>query len=167
VTELALTRRSTKRKGSGEGRTGLPLRRSYIRAVIEQKPKHQEATQMGSTNTRTPEEINEIRAALAMPIGDRIERMEAFIEELDKEAAITGGGTEEMRMSGARLLDEEAMQLTQNRDEDYRESVRQVVGNTVQTAREDDEVHGSIHYLDRDEYEAELKQVMKERGYDV
>lgn len=137
MNELRLARRNTKRKGAGEGRTGLPLRRSYIRAVIERKPKHKEAIEVG--NTRTPEEIEEIRATLAMPTEQRIARLEAAIRELDKEATISGEGTEEMRLSGARLLDQEAMRLTQGRDDDYGQAVRQVVGNTAVTRDDEDD----------------------------
>ena len=70
-------------------------------------------------------------------------------------------------MSGVRLLNDEAMQLTQrNRDEDYRESVREVVGNTTVNRDEDDEARGSIHLMDTSDYEAEMREAVERRMKD-
>ncbi len=79
------------------------------------------------TRTRTTQEIGEIRATMAMPTAERVARLEAAINDLDRQAALTNSGTEAMRLSGARLLDEEALRLTET-GADYGSALRQAAG---------------------------------------
>ena len=162
MTELTLTKKKLKKRNSGHER-GLPLKRRFVREKLEAKEKHG-GKQMG--NTRTEQEINELKATLALPRGARIARLEEAIEDLDREAAITGTGDEEMRLSGARLLNEEAMRLTDRADDDYGDTVREVVGNTTVSREEDDEARGSIHLMDTSEYEAEMREAVERRMKD-
>ena len=54
MTELRLACRDAKRKGAGEGRTGLPLKRKFVREKIENKSKHKGGKEMITVNDLGP-----------------------------------------------------------------------------------------------------------------
>jgi hypothetical protein len=125
MTELALSKKQRTKKNAGGGRGSIPLRRRYVREQIEMKSKH--GGKEMSTTTRTPEEIEELKATLAMPMRDRMARMKKFIDDLDVEAAINGTGTEEMRLSGTRILVASATEREESGDEDFGTALREEI----------------------------------------
>ncbi len=117
--EMALTRSKSKHPPS---KTVAEQRKIKAKVDTSDKKRRQKMT----PNTRTPEEIEEIRATMAMPAPERIARLQAAMNDLDKQAAVTNTGSEEMRLSGARLLDEEALRLTQD-EGDYSQGMRRAM----------------------------------------
>jgi len=123
MNELALSKKQRTKKNAGGGSKNLPLRRKYEREKLETRDRY--GGKMSTT--RTPQEIEEIRATMAMPMSQRIARMKAFIDELDVEAAINGTGSQEMRLSGARILVASATEREENGDEDFGSALREEI----------------------------------------
>ncbi len=80
------------------------------------------------TNRRSNMTRNTAEAQTRQKLTADLPKMERFIEDLDKQAAVTNTGTPEMRLSGARLLEAEALRLAQDDGADYSHGMRRAVG---------------------------------------
>src|SRR5215212_6442123 len=157
--EMRLARRKLVRKNQGEGRGDLPLRRRYVREKIDQKSKYKEEVIMNPNDLRVIRLAEMDAEIAAQKRGKEREGkvMKPMFDDLKQQLS-------EMQYES---LPEKAERIARTEGIEFGDAVRKVIANTPSFQSEQPEEGRSVHYMSEAEYERQLRQAMKERGYDV